>query len=464
MVKKSRRMYWIAWLAITALFVSYAAYALVWGDQSIFLPGATTAGHYQIELACPACHKNAFGGGAVLQDACVKCHLDELKSVEDSHPKSKFTDPRNADRIALLDARFCVTCHREHRPDETHAMGVTLPNDFCANCHQKIAQDRPSHKGMAFDTCANAGCHNYHDNQALYEDFLAKHKGEADLLSPAVLPTRDLGAHWRHIATQPIRVLTEADQDAPHDLSFDPRVPRDWQLSAHARSGVNCRDCHRDVKDAALWVAQPQPAVCDRCHEEVSVGFRSGRHGMRAGQNNLEPMRPALARLPMKRDAAQRSINCSSCHGSHRYDTRHASVEGCLVCHDDEHSKAYLSSPHYRALLKANSGDAPQGSSPTCASCHLYRARTKVDGVLRTRVQHNQNLNLRPNEKMIRSVCMDCHGLEFTLDALADSALVRNNFNGRPARHIDSVQMAVIRIKEHPNDDKRKRDRRASSD
>ena len=36
---------------------------------------------------------------------------------------------------------------------------------------------------------------------------------------------------------------------------------------------------------------------------------------------------------------------------------------------------------------------------------------------------HNQNDGLRSNEKMIRPVCLDCHGLGFAIDALADDDL-----------------------------------------
>ena len=36
---------------------------------------------------------------------------------------------------------------------------------------------------------------------------------------------------------------------------------------------------------------------------------------------------------------------------------------------------------------------------------------------------HNQSDGLRPNEKMIRPVCLDCHGLGFAIDALADDDL-----------------------------------------
>ena len=69
---------------------------------------------------------------------------------------------------------------------------------------------------------------------------------------------------------------------------------------------------------------------------------------------------------------------------------------------------------------------------------------TRGDDVL---VQHNQSLTLRPVEKMIRPVCMQCHGLEFAIDALADPHLVENNFQGKPEQHVPSVDMAVERDK-----------------
>ena len=61
-------------------------------------------------------------------------------------------------------------------------MGVTLPKDYCFICHHDVADDRPSHKGLAFTTCASAGCHRFHDNRALYQDFLVKRP-------PASLPS-----------------------------------------------------------------------------------------------------------------------------------------------------------------------------------------------------------------------------------------------------------------------------------
>ena len=63
----------------------------------------------------------------------------------------------------------------------------------------------------------------------------------------------------------------------------------------------------------------------------------------------------------------------------------------------------------------------------------------------RVLVQHNQNDNLRPNEKMIRSSCMQCHGLGFAIDSLADPELLKQNFNGKTHHHIKSIEMAVER-------------------
>ncbi len=54
-------------------------------------------------------------------------------------------------------------------------------------------------------------------------------------------------------------------------------------------------------------------------------------------------------------------------------------------------------------------------------------------------------MNLHPNEKMVRGVCMQCHGLGYSLDALADKALVKSNFDRKPAEHLRSLDMAEER-------------------
>jgi Cytochrome c3 len=370
-----------------------------YAKKEVFLPGKTTDGHYQIELVCDACHTEKFTDADDFQTACLKCHEKELEEAHDSHPKSKFTDPRHAERVALLDARNCITCHTEHQPERTSRMGLSLPEDYCYQCHQDIAQDRVSHAGMTFDSCADAGCHNFHDNRALYEDYLV---GRAT--QPPVLATA-----FRDIATS---------QPCPSPL----------------RAGSN---------DAAAV------SSCKQCHAAQTNSWQSGRHGMRllVGQ---APLRPEQSRLPMKQRARGQELSCGSCHGGDPSSAQPKAVtsnafteiESCLACHNDKHSLAYKSSRHYELYVQEQSKKVARGSGVTCATCHLPRA---VDDDGASFVNHNQNHNLRPNEKMVRSVCEQCHGLSFTLDALADVTLISSNFTGLPSNHVKSVDLAVTR-------------------
>jgi hypothetical protein len=148
----------------------------------------------------------------------------------------------------------------------------------------------------------------------------------------------------------------------------------------------------------------------------------------------LEPMRVGDARRRMKAVVSDRTLGCTSCHGAHAFDTRRAAVDACLGCHDDEHSRSYSTSKHAGLWLT----DASGRTGASCATCHL--PRVVEDGT--THVLHDQNATLRPNEKMARDVCMNCHGLGFTLAALADSTLVGKNFPKEPDLPLRSLEMA----------------------
>jgi hypothetical protein len=457
-------MLWLLWIALTVPAGLYVLAVIAYGgNRSFLLIGKTTSGHHQIELACDACHTSVFGGPDVLQDACVNCHGAELKAANDAHPKSKFTDPRNADRVAILDARYCVTCHQEHRPNITRAMGVTLPDDFCVNCHIDIGEDRPSHKGLAFTTCAAAGCHNFHDNRALYQDFLEKHAGEPNQRQVQRTALAEFLKAKENAIKVP-RALVSADADAPSERMRDSAIVADWAPDAHARAAVNCSGCHATKSEPGRFVASPGIETCKTCHASQARTFIEGKHGMRLRDGllasndgplglfkaaKLPPMSPASARQPMKADALHSELGCTTCHGPHRYDTRAASVEACTGCHDDQHTKAYFGSKHHELFKQEAAGALPPGRGVSCATCHMPIVETRdEDGAAVRSVTHNQNDNLRPNEKMVRGVCGHCHGLPFTLDALADPALVAGNFKGLPSVHIESIEWAQRRTKE----------------
>jgi len=464
-MKKSSLLLWGIW-GVSAVALTYWLAGRLQGEErEIFLPGATTDGHYQIELACDACHTQRFTQVADFQSACEGCHSKELEDARDTHPQSKFTDPRNADRVAMLDARYCVTCHVEHRPERTQAMAVTLPDDFCSYCHQDIATDRPSHAGMEFATCASSGCHNFHDNRSIYEDFLLRHAEDRDTDHDAVLPARNFASIAAYLDAYPkeafpLQALTAALADAPAGAA-DAAAIAEWAASAHARSGVNCTACHS--ASAGDWDPRPGHEACAQCHTNETGGFLDGRHGMRldvdAHGAQLPPMSPAAARLPMNSESHSDSLTCNTCHPAHEYDTAVAAADACTGCHDDSHSRAYAESPHARLVV----GDGA-GPAVTCASCHMPRTNVSYQygAFNHVLVQHNQNDNLRPNEKMIRSVCLECHGLGFSIDALADRDLIERNFNGAPGEHIASIDLAVERRRQVEAE--RARERAAAAD
>lgn len=431
----SSKSQWLVWLVATIGLVGYLAYSLTMRPASAartFLPGVTTHGHYQIELQCQECHSPGMG---VLQDACTRCHADELKRASDTHPRSKFTDPSKRHLLAKLDARSCMTCHQEHVPDRTQAMGLSLPSDYCWHCHQDIGEERPSHAGMAYDSCANAGCHNYHDNRALFEGFLIKHIDEPDQLKVQQVTLRDFAERWAKDHPDTPRALTAADQDAPPEVEIDDDTLNGWAATAHAEAGVNCSACH--VGDSGEWFDNITHDACRECHTEQVEGFLASRHGMRLAVG-LAPMTPGQARIPMNHDSFHDELKCVACHGSHEFDTEYAAAEACLKCHADEHSLAYVGSPHHALWQSELAGEAEPGTGVSCATCHLPR----VDEGNGLAVQHNQNDYLRPNEKLARPVCTQCHGLQYSLDALADADLIKNNFAEPPSAHVESIDMA----------------------
>ena len=159
-------------------------------------------------------------------------------------------------------------------------------------------------------------------------------------------------------------------------------------------------------------------------------------------------MSTAEARVSLLPDAHGRELTCNTCHAPHEQNISYAAVDGCLSCHNDEHSTSYKDSLHFSLWQDELAGVLPPGSGVTCATCHMPQV-VKGDEV---HTNHNQNDTLRPNEKMIRATCMSCHGLGFAIDALADPALITNNFQGQPNRHIESIDWALNRV-ETPDTD-----------
>lgn len=469
----STQFMWIVWLVISLIIAVYMANTLFQGeDKTSFMPGPLSNGHYQLTEKCEICHTDAFGGeketAEVLQAACIKCHGDDRKKPQDSHPLTKFEDPRNADRLEKINALMCVSCHTEHRQEITLKDGLTQPLDVCFNCHEDIAEDRPTHKDMPFDTCKDSGCHNYHNNRALYTKFLLKHQDKPATLEKTIVPGREYAELLDEVMDYPrdrypVKPLTLADNDAPGDIKVSKNTTLDWLETSHARSGVNCTACHltdsdTEEKNETKWTNKPTQAACAKCHNLEIKRFGKGKHGMRLAAG-LSPMTPDRARLPMNPKVNHQALTCNTCHGGHRYDVKQAAVEACLKCHNDDHSKAYKQSKHYKLWQAELNGTAEANAGVSCATCHMPRINFDVsEWSSRIMVDHNQSANLSPNSKMIRSACLHCHGLGFSLDSLADQELIKRNFDGSPSVHVESIKLAK------EDTERRKKERGADDD
>ncbi|MEM6278394.1 MAG: cytochrome c3 family protein [Verrucomicrobiota bacterium] len=416
-------------------------------DKRELLPGITTDGHHQIEQRCDVCHDNEptkglFTSSGVSNEACNSCHAEDLELANDSHPVAKFRNPENAVLLKHIDAVRCVTCHTEHLEEHTHEMAVSIPPDYCAHCHTNTLEIRESHNGLEFNTCETAGCHNYHDNTSLFESFLLEHAHEPAILTSASRTLPDPVYRWLNQVPERTPAVVP---DAPAEvLATHEGHLSDWIETSHAMAGVNCSDCHGGTSPASPWQDRPASSSCSTCHDIEASDFAKGKHGMRLAAD-LSPMSPSLARLEMKPEVAHQQLDCVSCHGAHEFDRQFAAAEACITCHNDAHSRNFADSKHFALWQAELAGHVSAGTGVSCATCHMPREerRNPDTGETLLVVQHNQNSNLRPNEKMYRAVCMDCHGLPFTMDALSDEDLILKNFVGLPQNHVESTDWVL---------------------
>jgi len=225
-------------------------------------------------------------------------------------------------------------------------------------------------------------------------------------------------------------------------------INQQWSGSVHALNDVNCASCHQD-SETKSFVANPTHESCQSCHENSVDTFLLGKHGIRLYEGK-SALTPEMARLPMKHDAFDKQMDCNACHNVHTVNTMQASVEACLTCHNDNHSLNYKNSKHAQAVFanlekSAGSGSElprPGADMVTCATCHLPRTATeRGDGTTLVRVNHNNTYNLKPQDRMVGDVCMNCHGVEYSYNSIFDDDLVEANFDRPPTLSHESFDL-----------------------
>lgn len=213
------------------------------------------------------------------------------------------------------------------------------------------------------------------------------------------------------------------------------KIEQQWQTSAHAFSEVNCSSCHQNGETKA-FVAKPTEESCRSCHESSVDTFLLGKHGIRTLEG-LSSLTPAMAHLPMKDGVADKQMNCNTCHNVHTVNTYQASVDSCLTCHSDRHSLNYKNSPHANIFQEIGTLPRPNQNSVTCATCHLPR-EVSGDQVL---VNHNNTYTLKPRDRMVKEVCMNCHGVEHAYNSIFDDELVEANFARPPNQKLSTFKL-----------------------
>ncbi|MEL6496457.1 MAG: cytochrome c3 family protein [Cyanobacteria bacterium J06623_7] len=213
------------------------------------------------------------------------------------------------------------------------------------------------------------------------------------------------------------------------------KIEQQWQTSAHALAEVNCSSCHQN-EETQKFVAKPTEESCQSCHEGSVDTFLLGKHGIRTLEG-MSPLTPAMAHLPMQDGVADKQMNCNTCHNVHTVNTYQASVDSCLTCHADNHSLNYKNSPHAQIFQKIGTLPRPDKNSVTCATCHLPRTQSG-DSVL---VNHNNTYTLKPADRMVKEVCMNCHGVEHSYNSIFDPELVEANFARAPQQKMSTFQL-----------------------
>lgn len=216
-------------------------------------------------------------------------------------------------------------------------------------------------------------------------------------------------------------------------------INQQWQSSVHALAEVNCSTCHQ-TGDPQGFVISPSQESCQSCHSSEVETFLLGKHGVRLLED-LTPLSPAMARLPMKPESLDRQMTCNTCHNVHSVNTQDAAVDACLTCHNDRHSLNYSTSKHAQMFVAEGPLPRPSSQSVTCATCHLPRQRVQEAGSPTVMVNHNNTFTLKPRDRMVKEVCMNCHGLGFAWNSIFDNALVEANFSHPPTLNSPSLEM-----------------------
>ena len=204
-------------------------------------------------------------------------------------------------------------------------------------------------------------------------------------------------------------------------------VVHEYEMSMHARKGVNCLDCHQPTQGQQkqdhhgfVISAKLTPGNCRSCHENIYQQFLHSRHAAPSwaaiyGEKGLSPeqvnfsetyqpggtRRPAHPFVQLEGGSSMTS-GCEQCHSIGKPNSD-GTIGNCTACHTRHTSSVEI------ARLPS-----------TCAQCHMGPDHSQIEiyqeskhGVLFEAQKHLLNLDAPPKTLTTRDMfvptCATCH-------------------------------------------------------
>jgi len=189
-----------------------------------------------------------------------------------------------------------------------------------------------------------------------------------------------------------------------------PGIVTDWELSAHSKERIDCKDCHgedHDSENNVELVKTVTAETCAACHEERYEEFSKGKHAFAWAAMKAMPTthwKPMEMIDGMKGCGGCHKIglkseeeivrlkeagsgfglaSCDSCHTRHTFSVKEArEPEACATCHmgfDHPQWEMWSTSKHgIRHKLKRAGALPESATAPTCQTCHMSDGNHEV--------------------------------------------------------------------------------------
>jgi hydroxylamine dehydrogenase len=232
----------------------------------------------------------------------------------------------------------------------------------------------------------------------------------------------------RVVVEQPSAAFVRASgKCAECHLNSQYSIVHEFEMSAHARKGVNCLDCHQVASgqtgtnhNGFVINTAVTPANCRACHEAIYQQFLHSRHAAAswaavAGNKDFTPEQIAFAEqyqpggvkraanaLTTLEGAAATRSGCASCHSVGKPNAD-GTIGNCTACHTRHTSSVEM------ARLPT-----------TCGQCHLGPDHSQMEiyteskhGVMFAAQKNLLNLSASPSSLTTRDMfvptCATCH-------------------------------------------------------